>query len=87
MKTVVLYRENSEQRTPVEAFIRDYEKATGLGIERVELDSIRGAELAQLYGVDAYPAILVTRTDGSLYQMWQGMQLPPVEEVEHAARA
>lgn len=87
MKTVVLFRENSEQRLPVEAFVRDYEKLVGLSVEKVELDSLQGSELAKLYGVDAYPAVLVTRADGSIQDMWQGMNLPPVEVVEHAARA
>jgi hypothetical protein len=85
MKTVVLYREKSEQARAVEAFLRDYESLTRLRVEKVEIDSRAGSEMAKLYGVTDYPAVLVTRVDGQLIQMWQGMQLPPIEEVQHAA--
>ncbi len=87
MKTVVLYREKSEQARPVEAFIRDFERNTGMKVKKLELDSLEGSKTAELYGIEVYPAILVTREDKELQNMWQGMQLPPVSEVEHAARA
>lgn len=85
MKTVVLYREKSEQHQPVDAFVHDCEALHGMKIERVELDSREGAALVQLYGVTDYPAVLVTRADGQLVEMWQGMQLPAVQEVQRAA--
>lgn len=87
MKTLVLYREKSEQATPVAAFIRDFERQTGMKVKKVELDSLEGSKLAELYAIDVYPAVLVTREDSELQNLWQGMQLPPVSEVEHAARA
>lgn len=83
----MLYRAKSEQGTPVEAFLKDYKWHTGLEIETVELDSPAGSALAKLHDIVDYPAVLVLREDSSPVQVWQGMQLPPIQEVEHAARA
>ena len=86
MKTVVLYRSRSEHARAVEAFVSDFERETRLTVQRQELDSKEGAETARLYDVIEYPAVLVTREDGSLVRVWAGANLPPVPEVAHEAR-
>lgn len=37
--------------------------------------------MASLYDVTRYPAVLATREDGELLYLWQGEQLPLMNEV------
>lgn len=47
----------------------------------LDLNTRDGAAIASLYDAMNYPAILVTRNDGQLAQLWQGQPLPLVDEV------
>jgi hypothetical protein len=82
MKVVILYRPNSEHATAVEAFVHDYQvRHTGAKLELVNLDERDGIALASLYDIMSYPAILVMAVDGTLMHLWQGSQLPLLDEV------
>lgn len=87
MKTVVLYRPNSEFARPVEEYARDFERRSGKVLKLVSLDAIEGADMANLYGITQYPAILVIRDDGQLSAQWQGEQLPLMDEVAGYSRS
>lgn len=83
MKTVMLYRPNSEYGRVVDEFIHEFQiRASGTHqIEVVNIDSQEGARIAELYGVMQYPAILVLQSDGFLQKSWEGGTLPLIEEV------
>ena len=82
MKVVILYRPNSEYATRVEAFVHDYQVRHGSAkLELVNIDQREGSALASLYDVMRFPAILAMETDGKLLQMWEGEQLPLMDEV------
>jgi len=81
MKVAVLYRSNSEQERPVLDFERDYERQTGRPLSLYDLNTRDGWSLASLYDVTQYPAVLATANDGQLLQMWQGDNLPLMNEV------
>ena len=81
MKIVALYRPNSEFARKVESFVRDFSKLRGGEIELVSLDTREGADMARLYGIVQYPAILAIQRDSSLAKEWQGDKLPLMDEV------
>lgn len=81
MKVVVLYRSKSEHGTPVEEYAREFERRTSRQLELIEIDSVEGDALAKLYDITSYPAIIATSNDGKLQNMWQGEQLPLINEV------
>jgi len=81
MKVVVLYRSNSEHGRAVEQYVREFTSRTGKKLELKEIDTQEGADLAKLYDVTQYPAILALAEDGQLQKMWQGQQLPLINEV------
>lgn len=81
MKSIVLYRPNSEFARPVEEYARDFSRRGGKTLELVSLDTVEGAETARLYGITQYPAVLVIRDDGQLSAQWQGEHLPLMSEV------
>lgn len=81
MKALILYRPNSEFARTVEQYVRDFERQRYKKIELVNIDTAEGAEKARLYDVVQYPALLVLRDDGQFMKMWQGSQMPLMDEV------
>lgn len=81
MKAVILYRPNSEFARPVEEYVKDFEANRNKIIELLSLDTVKGADLAKLYDIMQYPALLIIREDGQLLKEWQGERLPLMDEV------
>jgi len=83
MKLLVLYKARSEYRASVEGFIDDYKRNhPGSKVEVLDIDHREGIAIASLYDVFSFPAILALRNDGTLIQMWEGIdQLPRVDDV------
>lgn len=81
MKVVVLYRSKSEHGTPVEEYAREFKRRTARDLELLDVDTKAGWDMAELYEVTNYPAILATANDGKLQNMWQGEPLPLMNEV------
>ncbi len=82
MKVVILYRPHSEYATSVETFVRDYQtRHSPSHFELVNVDEREGIALASLYDIMQFPAILALATDGTLLHLWQGPQLPLMDDV------
>jgi len=81
MKVVVLYRSKSEHGTPVEEYAREFKRRTSRDLELIDIDSKDGWNMAELYEITQYPAIIATANDGKLQNMWQGEPLPLMNEV------
>ncbi|MHB1865131.1 MAG: hypothetical protein ACYCPS_03125 [Candidatus Saccharimonadales bacterium] len=83
MKVLVIYRPNSDHGRLVEEFISNLNSSGFTGkVEVVNIDSREGSSAATLYDVTRYPAVLALRDDGMLQHLWQGLDLPLVNEVE-----
>ena len=72
-----------------EDFARDYhrKRQDQPKIELVSLDETAGAQMAALYDVVRYPALLVVGPDGQLQKMWQDRPWPLFDEVAAYAAA
>lgn len=82
MKVVALYRPRSEFSRTVEEFVREYERReVGRHIDMVDYDSRDGNAMASLYDIMQHPAILVLKDDGSVQKLWEGPELPLIDEV------
>lgn len=83
MRTVILYHPNSEFAGMAEDYARDYHHKyeAAAKIELVSLDTKDGSQLAELYDVVRYPALLVVGPDGQLQKMWQDRPWPLMDEV------
>jgi hypothetical protein len=81
MKVIALYRPTSEHARTVEDYARDFEKQRGKSIELLSLDTVEGAEKANLYGIMEFPALLAVQDNGQLSKFWQGTQMPLKDEV------
>lgn len=78
---IMLYRPDSEFARSSEQFVREFERRTGKAVEKINIDSPRGIELAQLYGVMSHPAFVATSDDGQFQKMWSGHPLPLIDEL------
>jgi hypothetical protein len=82
MRTAIVYHPNQEFAGVVEDFKRDFEsRHPDKKVELVSLETVEGAELAKLYDVVRYPAILVISESGNLQKLWQNQPLPLMDEV------
>lgn len=82
MKVLILYRPNSEHGRQIEEFIHEYQaRHQPDHLEVLSLDTREGSATATLYDIMQYPAILVLQTDGNVQKVWEGDQLPLMDEV------
>lgn len=84
MKVAILYRPNSEHETRVNNFVRDYRMMKGYEgkFDLVDLNTREGMATASLYDITAYPAFLALSDDGQLQQVWQGENVPMLNEID-----
>jgi len=82
MKAVVLYHPKSDHGGLVEDYARDYQRSRGRRLELSSLETREGAATASLYDITQYPAILVLADDGSPQNIWQGLPLPSMGELD-----
>jgi len=82
MRTVILYHPKAEFAGMAEDYKHEFERRhQDMKIQLISLEEIGGAEMAKLYDVVRYPAILVLAADGSLQKMWQDQPFPLMDEV------
>jgi hypothetical protein len=81
MRAVVLYHPNSEHEGIVQDYARDFKRFKGKELELVSLETVEGAEIAKLYDIMHYPAILVIGPDGVLQKAWEAPLMPLMDEV------
>ena len=80
MKLAILYHPESESRRLVEDYAHDFEHRKGSPIELISLETKQGSDMAKLYGIVQYPAMLAVRNDGQLLKHWEGETLPLMDE-------
>ncbi len=81
MKAVILYHPKSEFSRQVEEYVRDFERQKGKSLELISLETKEGADMAKLYDIVQYPAVLALKESGELLKDWQGSVLPLMNEV------
>jgi hypothetical protein len=81
MKVIVLYHPESDHARSVLTFERDFKIRTNQDVELVSVETVEGADMATTYDVTQYPTVMVTTNTGELIQLWQGEELPLINEV------
>lgn len=72
---------NSDHARSMIEFEHEYESRTGRKLQHIDLETVEGDDLAKLYDITDYPAVIATTNDGELLQLWQGSNLPLINEV------
>ena len=82
MKITILYHPVSEHGRKVEEFAREFEQRhPGNEVNLASLETPEGAQMAKLYDIVRYPAVLALRDSGELLKNWQEDQLPLMNEL------
>jgi hypothetical protein len=82
MKITVLYRPESEHGRVMDEFVHEFQhRHEDTKLEIQDIDSRDGSAMASLYDIMQYPAILALRDDGSVLKIWEGGELPLMDEV------
>jgi thioredoxin-like negative regulator of GroEL len=82
MRVVILYRPDSEHARAVETFLHDFQARNGsVKIEVLNVDEREGIAMVNLYDVMRYPTIIAMADDGTVLNMWEGDELPRMDDV------
>lgn len=81
MKICILYHPKSDHARRVEEYANDLKRIKGKSAELLSLETREGADLAALYDIVQYPAVIARRDDGQLLKHWEGRELPLMDEV------
>ena len=85
MRTLVVYKEKSDHRAPVETFLHDFTRRTGREIETVDPETREGAELCRTYDIVEYPSVVALDDNGVMQNLWRGLPMPTISEVSFYA--
>lgn len=83
MRTLVVYKDNTDYTRTVTDFLRDFERQTGHTLETIDPDSPAGILFCETYGIVRYPTIIATSDDGVMQNTWSGLPLPTINEVSY----
>lgn len=82
MQVAMLYRPNTEHEREITEYVREFQhRYPESKIDLISLDTQAGDDLARVYDIIDYPALLARADDGHLLKDWQGMPLPLMNEV------
>jgi len=82
MRAVVLYHPKSEHGGVVQDYARDFKRFKNKEMELISLETREGAELAKLYDITSYPAVMTIQDSGQLLKLWQGGSLPLLNDLD-----
>ncbi len=83
MKTLLLYRPNSEHERQALDYIRDFAAQTGKRLQTLDPDTPEGVDACRLYDILQFPAILVVDNQGNMQNMWRGDHMPTFSELSY----
>lgn len=84
MKVIILHKPNSETDTQLQGYLRDFEQRTGKQIELVDAETKEGIDLAQIYDILQFPAILAREYTGEFVQSWSEIdKWPTISELSY----
>jgi hypothetical protein len=82
MRAVILYHPQSDHGRQVEEYAHDFKRFKGKQLELVSLETKEGADLAKLYDIVRYPAVLIIGPNGAMQKVWEAPLMPLMDEVD-----
>jgi hypothetical protein len=83
MKTIIVYREETDYARQVTDFLREFERQTGHTLEVVNPDTAEGNTFCDTYDIVEYPTMIALADDGTMQNTWVGLPLPTISEVSY----
>ena len=85
MRTIVIFKEESDHAREVLDYLRDFSRQTGRNLETMDPDTRDGSSFCRVYDIVEYPSIVALDDGGSLQNLWRGRPLPTISEVSFYA--
>lgn len=83
MKTVIVFREESDHAREVLDYLRDFARQTGHELQTLDPDTSEGADFCRTYDIVEYPSLVALSDEGVLQNLWRGRPLPTISEVSY----
>ncbi|QQG50704.1 MAG: hypothetical protein HZB75_04185 [Candidatus Saccharibacteria bacterium] len=83
MKTVIVYKEETDYARDVSDYLRDFMRQTGHELETLDPDTPEGADFCRAYDIVEYPSVVAISDNGNLQNLWRGLPLPTISEVSY----
>lgn len=83
MRTIVVYKDETDYSREVTDYLNDFTRQTGHELETLDPDTKDGADFCRAYDIVEYPSIVALSDDGSLQNLWRGLPLPTISEVSY----
>lgn len=81
MKLSIYYRKNSDHSAMVEKYIRDLKIIKHIEPVIKDIDAVESQITMRTYDVTSYPVITVETEHGEVEKIWQGAQLPLMNDI------
>jgi len=83
VRTIVIYKDQSDYAREVTDYIRDFHRQTGHELETMDPDTAEGTDFCRTYDIVEYPSLVALSNDGQLQNLWRGLPLPTISEVSY----
>jgi hypothetical protein len=83
MKTVVVYKEETDYARTIVDYLRDFKRQTGHDLETIDPETPEGADFCRAYDIVEYPSVVAISDSGNLQNLWRGLPLPTISEVSY----
>lgn len=83
MRTVVIYKEQTDYARTVIDFLHDFERQTGKTLEVLDPETREGVDFCRAYDILQFPTLIALSDDAHMLNMWQGLPLPTISEVSY----
>ena len=83
MKTIIVYKDDTDYARTVTDYLRDFKRQTGHDIETLDPDTADGADFCRTYDIVEYPSVIAMSDDGHMQNLWRGLPMPTISEVSY----
>jgi hypothetical protein len=83
VRTIIVYKDETDYARTVTDYLRDFKRQTGHDIETLNPDTAEGASFCRTYDIVEYPSVIAMSDDGHMQNLWRGLPMPTISEVSY----
>jgi len=83
MRVFCLYRPNTDHERPVTELNAELKRRMNLELELISMDTAEGDQIARVYDIMQFPAVLAVDSSGVLHKAWAEGNLPLINELSY----
>lgn len=81
MRVFCLYRPNTDTERSVTELVAEVKHRYNVELECISMDTVEGTNMAELYEIMLYPAVVAIDSNGVMQKVWADGQLPLINEL------